>query len=392
MDEWKIRFRVGAVVVASVVITVVLVMLFGSRPSFFRRQYLLHVRFAEAPGITVDAPVRKSGVRIGRVSEVKLLDEGGVLVSAKINSHYQLRQNEVCRIGAGSLLGGDAALEFVPRDQQEMLKRFDTNQNGRLDPEELQAADAHIADGDYMYDGKVSSSPVHVLANLEGSIRTAFQSVDAAGREVEKLARTVNQTVGGDKQVPRIMQKAESALDHFDQTMQALHSIVGDSSMSAKLGKSLEELPTFLAEGRKTFAKAEETLATIKRAGEKAEANLQNLEAVTKPLRERGPQLVAKIESSAENLNSLLEQLTAFSEALNSGQGTLGKLVHDDEMYQQLQRVMTNAEDVSRRLRPIMDDIRTFSDKIARDPGQLGLRGAVDRRPSGLKTGFNWSP
>jgi hypothetical protein len=31
--------------------------------------------------------------------------------------------------------------------------------------------------------------------------------------------------------------------------------------------------------------------------------------------------------------------------------------------------------------------MRVFTDKIARDPSQLGVRGALDRRPSGLKTG-----
>ena len=33
-----------------------------------------------------------------------------------------------------------------------------------------------------------------------------------------------------------------------------------------------------------------------------------------------------------------------------------------------------------------MDDIRLFGDALARDPGQLGLRGAIDRRPG--KTGY----
>ena len=30
-----------------------------------------------------------------------------------------------------------------------------------------------------------------------------------------------------------------------------------------------------------------------------------------------------------------------------------------------------------------MNDIRIFSDKIARDPRQLGLKGALDKRPLG---------
>jgi phospholipid/cholesterol/gamma-HCH transport system substrate-binding protein len=33
-----------------------------------------------------------------------------------------------------------------------------------------------------------------------------------------------------------------------------------------------------------------------------------------------------------------------------------------------------------------MNDIRVFSDKIARDPRQLGLKGALDKRPLGAGT------
>jgi hypothetical protein len=39
---------------------------------------------------------------------------------------------------------------------------------------------------------------------------------------------------------------------------------------------------------------------------------------------------------------------------------------------------------LTKELRPIVDDVRVFTDKIARHPEQLGVRGALDRRP-GLK-------
>ena len=124
MDERVLRFRVGIVMVAAVIITVILVMLFGAWPTVLQPQYELNVKFPQAPGIAVDTPVRKSGVLIGRVSQVKLLDEGGVLVGARIFDRYKLRQNETCRIGTGSLIG-DAVLEFVPSDKAELLAAMD---------------------------------------------------------------------------------------------------------------------------------------------------------------------------------------------------------------------------------------------------------------------------
>lgn len=387
MDDNVLRFRVGVVVVVAAIVSVVLIMLFGAWPTMLQPHYILHIQFPEAPGITINTPVRKSGVLIGRVSDVELLDEGGVLVTARINQQYRLRRNETCRIGSGSLLG-DAVLEFVPSTKQELLARFDVNQNGRFDAEEKQLATEVLSDGDFLSDGIVASNPLRVLVNLEGTIASAFTSIETAGEEVASLARSLNGAFdASDGQIIRILDKTETALDGLQRTMQTVDRTLGDEELSERLLRMLNELPEFVAESRETMATARTTLDSFTRMGEKAEANLDNLEQLTRPLGERGDQLVRNIETSTENLNLMLTQFVAFSEALNRGQGTLGRLVYDDEVYHRLERLVTNAEDLSRRLRPIVDDVRVFTDKIARDPSQLGVRGALDRRPPGVKTG-----
>lgn len=388
MEERVLQFRVGVVVVASAIITVILVMLFGAWPNVWQGRYEIHVKFPEAPGITVDTPVRKSGVLIGRVSNVQLLEEGGVLVSIRVFDQFKLRRHETCRVGTGSLLG-DAIIEFVPSDEATMLVRFDNNQDGRLDAAEKQEANQLLVDREFMSDGVVVSNPLRALVNLEGSVSSAFRSLEGAGKEVAELAHTVNLNLGGSEdQFKRIVQKTEQALDHFDATMQAVERLLGDEQLAEQLRQTLHDMPAFVDETRQTMAAARTTMDSFQRMSDKAETNLDHLERFTKPLGERGPQLVANVEESTRNLNDLLEQFVVFSEALNSGQGTLGRLVHDDEVYQQVQRVVGNAEEITRRARPIVEDVRIFTDKIARDPRQLGVKGALDQRPTGLKTGL----
>lgn len=390
MDERVIQFRVGVVLLASAIITVALVMFFGARRNLLQKHYEVNVQFVEAPGITVDTPVRKSGVLIGRVSAVELRDEGGVLVTAKIGAQYKLRQHEFCRIGTGSILG-DAVLEFVPSSDEDKIRRFDRNGNKALDADERTAANELIGDGDFLAEGAVSSNPLRVLVNLEDNIRGALGAVQAAGTDVSDLARTVNQTVGGNKdQIQQLMQKTERALDSFDKTMGALQSVLGDEEFAKKLETALRDLPEFLAETRQTMAAARDTMIAFQRVSQKAETNLDNIESFTTPLRETGGQLVQNLNRSTDNLNKLLSELAAFSEALNQGQGTLGKLVREDELYTKVQRVVANAEELTQRMRPILDDVRVFTDKIARDPRQLGVSGALDRRPTGLKQGVPW--
>jgi phospholipid/cholesterol/gamma-HCH transport system substrate-binding protein len=378
------------VVVAAVTITAVLVMLFGAWPNILQRQYIVHIRFPEAPGITVDTPVRKSGVLVGRVSDVRLLDEGGVLVSAKINDKYKLRRNETCRIASGSLFG-DAVLQFVPSGQAELLETFDKNQDGVLDTDERQMADQLIGDQEYMSDGVVASNPLRVLVNLEDNITAALTSIETAGDEVAQVARSVSQKVGGEEnRIDQIMEQANVALGRFENAMRSVERVLGDEQMNAKLRQSLEKLPDFLDETRKTMIAAQTTMSDFQRLSKKAEVNLDHLDELVGPLGQRGAQLIENIDESTQNLNQLLVQLIAFSEAINSGQGTLGKLAYDDEIYNKIERLLTNAEELSVRLRPIVADVRTFTDKIARDPRQLGLKGALDSRPTGLKTGVRW--
>ena len=58
----------------------------------------------------------------------------------------------------------------------------------------------------------------------------------------------------------------------------------------------------------------------------------------------------------------------------------------DRQSYQKLNRSAENIEEVTSRLRPIVDDVRIFTDKIARDPGgELGVRGALRRQQGGTK-------
>ncbi|MDG2470577.1 MAG: hypothetical protein P8M80_14940, partial [Pirellulaceae bacterium] len=47
-------------------------------------------------------------------------------------------------------------------------------------------------------------------------------------------------------------------------------------------------------------------------------------------------------------------------------------------------------ESISYQLEPILNDVRIFTSKISTDPRILGVKGALDRRPSGsgIKGGF----
>ena len=115
MDDRTKQFRVGVTVLAAILLTGILVLLFGETPNFFQRRYTVFISFDDGSGVTRDTPIKKSGITIGRVSNVELKDDAGALVTAEIDSDRTLMRNEVPRI-SGSIIGGDAFIDFRKRD------------------------------------------------------------------------------------------------------------------------------------------------------------------------------------------------------------------------------------------------------------------------------------
>src|SRR5690606_34277665 len=62
MNERAVKFRVGVVVLSTIIITAILVILFSDSGFHGRPQQTLYVKFPEAPGVTIGTPVRKSGI------------------------------------------------------------------------------------------------------------------------------------------------------------------------------------------------------------------------------------------------------------------------------------------------------------------------------------------
>jgi hypothetical protein len=70
---------------------------------------------------------------------------------------------------------------------------------------------------------------------------------------------------------------------------------------------------------------------------------------------------------------------------VNNSQGTVQKLLADDQLYNSFVRTLENVELLTHRMQPIVEDARIFSDKLARDPSQLiGVRGVINGRGAGL--------
>ena len=396
MDENKLRFGVGVLVISAIGLGTILTFLFGAFPSVLTREYTLNVEFPSAEGVSTNTPVLRDGVKIGRVADIELLPKGGVLLTLSMDEGQQLAHTYIPRISMGSLITGDAKLEFVRADPRTLASIYEDDADILSEP---------YGDGDYLHYGLKADDPFSVLFGLEDDMRSTMESIRDAGQTIQQAGDSVNQLAGeirtvvdgSDIALEDVSDEAVEALRQFQGTMQDVRDIINNPVLRQNLEASARRLPEILDEAaialestQQTFESFERVGDRFERVGEAAERTIgrveetaDNVARFTEPLGERGGELVEQALRTLANLDRTLLQVEAFGETFNASDGTLRRLLEDDELYWQIRGAVENVEAASVKIRPILDDVRVFTDKIARDPRQLGVRGALTHRPNG---------
>ena len=357
MDERIMQFRVGLMVLATLLVLGILVAMFGEMPKLIHGEYTLYITFYQAPGVSKDTSVRKSGILIGRVTNVRFADDDTmVLVTVAIQDKYVLHKNEVCRVQTNLL--GDATLEFVRSANERLTKEVWKN-------------------GDKLK-GVFTPEPTQLIANIQDKFDSTISSVQSTSSDLGAASRKLTGTLDTLNSVLEQNREGfKNAVDQANDIMSSTRNIIGDRETQDQLRSAMQQMPQMIKDTHDTVLKMRETMASVDR-------NLQNMEGFTKPLGERGENLIENLDRGTEKLDKLVNEMLTFTQALNSSQGTIGQLVNNPELYQHINRAARNIDEISRDLKPIVDDARVFSDKIARHPEVLGVKGVM-QKGAGIK-------
>lgn len=422
MDDNRLRFGVGVLVIAAIGVGIILTFLFGAVPQVLTGEFKVLFAFPAADGISSNTRVVLRGVEIGRVIDKQLRDDD-VLVTVGIESQYQdlLTLEYLPEIKLDKLITNESKLEFIKADEAELVKLY----KERLP--DIRNQSYSVNDYLNLTDVAKQTDPFSLIVNLEDELRQTLESVRSASSSLQSVGDNVNSLVGdargvvqqADSQVGDVAQEARNALIEFQGAMRDVRNVVGDPELKNSLGDALAELPKVLAEARTTLQSTQKTFESFERVGSRfedvgtaavktvknvdqtidtvretvqsaqrsfgsAERAIGNIETITTPIAENSDELVAQVMSNLRNLDKTLRQVETFGASLNNSNGTVRRLLEDDDIYWQVRRTIENVELATAKLRPILDDVRIFSDKIARDPRQLGVKGALDKRSTGL--------
>ncbi|MCF7962494.1 MAG: MlaD family protein [Pirellula sp.] len=415
MEESGYRFGVGVLVLASAIIGVLLIAFFGAVPAIWVDRYRASFNFPSAPKVTIDTPVRKNGVLIGRVSKIELLQgTGGVILTLELEKKNELLKSEVPRIMSGSFITGDAVVEFFAPSQSSLLKRFDgsmgTPANFELDEQERAAANEVITDGYYSTGGEVAKDPQDFLAKAEENFLPLMTDLTRTLARMDSLGASVQRIIGDEAgPINDLVSRTTTTLETINATAEQIKRVAGQverADIPAAIANGLTLLPDLIKEAQSTLTQTQRTLKgfeqfslsleglgkefegigkTISTAVDNANVAIENIANITEPVSQNSERLVNGAVRALDDLNILAGDLKRLTARINNSNGTVSQLIDNPQLYITAQNTLRNIEQLTQKLQPILGDVRVATDKIARDPGgQLGVRGALSGRPQGL--------
>jgi len=196
------RLKLGVFVGGSLVVLAGLIVFFGRAPEFFSNKASYTILFSEAPGVGPGTPIRKSGVRVGEVTDLDLDPETGqVRVLIRVDRKFLPRTTEDAIITRG-ILTGDTAIDFVPRltDDGQPIPRGDIYPPGT----------------DIVGVPPITSRSL--LTPASGVLANAQQSLDRMVRAFENLQR-----------LEKLGPKFEVAIDEFTALARDVRGVVPDA-------------------------------------------------------------------------------------------------------------------------------------------------------------------
>ena len=325
MNRSLTELKVGLFVLAS--LGAIVYMLFFLSPEIFNGSdssiYFTEVN--DASGIVMKTHVRTNGVIVGKVKNVKLLSDRTRL-DLEVDSEVRVPKGSVVAIKGKGLLG-DVFIEIV------------------------RATD----NGDYIESGQFIP-PDENQVNISDLMALAGK----IGKQVSEVTTVLSTHLGGGRGERNFKEVVENIVEISRLAKEVMEKNAEDIS------KTVGNLEGFSSSLKRIVSDREKSFATI----------VQNTKAVTEDLAVISARLsafakdnlgngddslskmVRSVEKSIENVESISDDIKQVAAKIDSGQGTLGKLINDDKPIKEVEKALTEIREVlspARKLQVIVD-------------------------------------
>ena len=288
--------KVGALTVIAVTL-LVLGYNFLKGKSLLKKSNVIYARFTDVGALEISNMVKIKGFRIGNVYKIDNMDKdvSEVIVTINMTEDINIPKNSVAIIN--SSLTGSASISVLPGNATSFISFGDTLQSNS-NPDIL---------------SKVMTSVDPVMANVK-------QAIDSLKLVLSNLNSVFDEHTKAN---------LKAVIANLKTTSDDLTVML--NSKNGALAKTLNNVETFTT--------------NLNGNNEKLNTTIENLKNTSQKLSE------VEIKETVANLNNTITQLQGILQKANKGDGSLGLLINDPKLY-------NNLQNTSRSLNILVDDLK----------------------------------
>lgn len=258
---------------------------FLSGVDVFGRHAVYYAHYEQVNGVQNAAAVMIRGVKIGKVSEIRVSpdDPTSVEVVLSIPRSYRLPVDSEAKIFSTSIMGSKA-IEIVLGSSSEILESG-SDINSGYTKDLMAVADSEL---DY-YKDKITT----LVENFNATLKSLNSLVDNNNKSITEALAHLNSITAG---------------------------------LDGAIGKDKQQLADIVASIDKFTKALSENSAHI-------DSIMTNVDSVTSALAEK---------NSGESLGESLAELNSVLAKINGGEGTVGRLICDEQLYANLNQASAN--------------------------------------------------
>lgn len=319
--EEQHNFKVGLTVIAGLLMLAVLIFVV-SDSHLLQPGYTFFVTFNFANGLTAGAPVMVAGVAVGSIEEIKFVEEQGntkVQLTVWVRSHARVFRNSKAFINTLGLMG-EKYLEISTGDGSEQpIREGDT----------LRGTDPVRQD-------EILSRGAELVREFQSSIAAVNSILGEAGTR-DDIRNTLHNLNNISHRVDSILEKNETSintsLQNFGEASARLSNTITSldrmvTTNEKALNESVSNFSIMISENRPGFTKAVQDFQSF--SGDLAAISRNNRGSITTA--------ITNIGEASSDFKTVLEKLDTTLTRLNSNQGTLGMLLNDPTVGNNLKK------------------------------------------------------
>ncbi|MFN0064207.1 MAG: MlaD family protein [Myxococcaceae bacterium] len=339
--EKRLVVRAGIFVAIALLLAALVVLFIGRERRYFDRQVMYRAAFENVEGLKKDSPVWLGGLEVGRVSNIRFAEDLGdqrIEVQIELSRQYsdRVRQDSIARLASRGVLG-DRAIDVSLGTPESP-------------PIPVGGFIAIGSSGDLSSLMKAAGRVVDDATAITGTLRTA---VAAYGDP--KLARDVAGAVASLRQVLDGVATGEGALNAlvFDpRTGSEVRTLVSNAQKAARsVDSAVTHLDGILEEVHQGRGGAHALI--YEREGAQAVADIgqaaAELATILKGARQSKDGAVYQLvygdaREMFADLGAAAADLRKVTHTIASGKGSIGALINDPTLYDDLKQVLGNVK------------------------------------------------